>query len=111
MDQGFFTSTADSSLFVKHCGDQLLILLLHVDDMLVTCSSSSLLSDFLFVLKTEYAMTDLGFVHCFLGVEVTKTPSGLYLSQQRYIQQLFVKDKMVDCKPIATPIVALDVIP
>lgn len=56
-------------------------------------------------------MTDLGFVHCFLDVEVTKTPSGLYLSQQRYIQQLFVKDKMVDCKPIATPIVALDVIP
>lgn len=79
--------------------------------MLITGSSSSLLTAFISVLKMEFAMTDLGFVHYFLGGEITKTPHGLFLSQQRYIQQLLVKAKMADCMPISTPIVAMEIIP
>lgn len=85
-----------------------MVLLLYVDDMLVTVSSPNLLSDFIFVLKSEFAMSDLGFVHYLLGIEITPitpTPRGLFLSQQCYIQQLLDRAKVTDCKPISTPIV------
>lgn len=80
--KGFFSSTADPSLFIKHSGHQVLVLILYVDDMLVTGSSSAMLMEFIATLKAEFAMTDLGLVHYFLGIEITRTNTGLFLSQQ-----------------------------
>lgn len=39
----------------------------------------------------------------FLGVEVLSHPSGLLLSQRRYIDDLLARTKMTDAKPVATP--------
>lgn len=54
-------------------------------------------------------MTDLGLVTYFVGIEFMKTSKGLFSTQQRYIQELLEKAKMVDCKPLGTPIVAQDI--
>ena len=69
---GFLCSLADPSLFVFHCSSGSLILLLYVDDMLLTGSDSQLLSSFIQLLHTEFAMKDLGPLHHFLGIEVTR---------------------------------------
>lgn len=39
----------------------------------------------------------------FLGVEVIKTGSGLFLSQHKYIFDILEKFKMVDAKPTTMP--------
>lgn len=50
-------------------------------------------------------MTDLRSVHYFLGIKMTHTSQGMFLSQQRYTHKLLEKAKMTDCKLIQKSIV------
>lgn len=63
--QGFKSSTANLPFFVLQKEDDFIVLLLYVDDMLITGNSSILFDDFLPQLKKEFTMKDLGQVHFF----------------------------------------------
>jgi hypothetical protein len=49
-------------------------------------------------------MKDLGRLHHFLGVYVTKHDSGLFLSQRQYMIDILERAGMSDCKPCSTPV-------
>ncbi|XP_019102951.1 uncharacterized mitochondrial protein AtMg00810-like [Beta vulgaris subsp. vulgaris] len=55
-------------------------------------------------LQTEFPMTDLGPLSYFLGIVVTRTPSYLLLSQQKYAQEILDSACMSNCKPVVTPV-------
>lgn len=65
-----------------------LILLVYVDDIIVTGNLSTAISDLMHALGKEFVLKDLGPLNYFLGIEVTRTSSGLILSQQKYIRQI-----------------------
>jgi hypothetical protein len=46
---------------------------------------------------------DLGDLHYFLGIEVTKQRGGLLLTQQKYTTELLQKARMMKCKGVVTP--------
>ena len=48
-------------------------------------------------------MSDLGSLRYFLGIEVTRTSHGYYLSQQRYLQDLIARSGLSDTRTVATP--------
>ncbi|WVZ63750.1 hypothetical protein U9M48_013358 [Paspalum notatum var. saurae] len=77
---GFVASTSDTSLFVYKDRDSVAYLLLYVDDIVLTTSSTALLRHITERLHTEFAMTDLGDLHHFLGVSITRSSDGLFLS-------------------------------
>ena len=83
-----------------------MILLLYVDDIVLTGSDSSLLSTFISTLGVEFEIKDLGPLHYFLGIEVTSLHSGIHLSQTRYTVDLLNRSSMTDCKPCSTPVSA-----
>ena len=56
-------------------------LLLYVDDIVLTASSDALLHSIIGRLNTEFAMTDLGALHHFLGISVARSSDGLFLSR------------------------------
>lgn len=49
-------------------------------------------------------MKDLGSLHHFLGISVTRQSSGLYLSQRQYCLEILEHAGMTDCKPCSTPV-------
>ena len=49
-------------------------------------------------------MKDLGSLHHFLGISVTRTPTTLHLSQRQYILEILSRAGMSDCHPSPTPI-------
>jgi hypothetical protein len=57
-------------------------LLLYVDDIILTSSSSTLLQHAMAKLTFEFAMTDLGDLHHFLGISVTRFVDELFLFQR-----------------------------
>lgn len=79
---GFVSSASDTSLFVYKDGASIAYLLLYVDDIVLTTLSSTFLQDIIGRLHTEFAMTDLGVLHHFLGISITRSSDGLFLSQQ-----------------------------
>jgi hypothetical protein len=78
---GFTASASDVSPFIYNNGSQLAYLLLYVDDIIITASSSELLHSITARLRLEFAMTNLGEISYFLGISVTRSAAGLHLSQ------------------------------
>jgi hypothetical protein len=100
---GFQQSKSDSSLFILHTQTATAYLLLYVDDIILTASTQSLLSSVISKLRQEFAMTDLGPLEHFLGVQVRRTPKGLFLSQQQYATEILDRANMLNCNPCVTP--------
>ena len=48
-------------------------------------------------------MSDLGPLHHFLGINVSRTKSTLFLSQRQYILDVLSRSGMYDCQPSRTP--------
>ena len=67
---GFVQSRADSSLFVLRHGVDTAYLLLYVDDMILSASSTALLRHIIARLHDAFAVKDIGLVHHFLSIGV-----------------------------------------
>ncbi|GJR04581.1 ribonuclease H-like domain-containing protein [Tanacetum coccineum] len=79
-------------------------LLLYVDDIVLTASSTALLQRIIASLHAEFSMTDLGPLNYFLGVSVTRNTSGMFLSQQKYATEVLERAGMLTCNPCRTPV-------
>nr|XP_015639159.1 uncharacterized protein LOC107281082 [Oryza sativa Japonica Group] len=101
---GFMPSASDTSLFVYKDGDRIAYLLLYVDDIILTASTTTLLQQLTARLHSEFAMTDLGDLHFFLGISVKRSPDGLFLSQRQYAVDLLQRAGMAECHSTSTPV-------
>lgn len=59
---------------------------------------------FIFSLNKEFVTKDLGKLSYFLGLEVTYTDTGLFLTQAKYAHDILVRAGLLDSKPVATPL-------
>jgi hypothetical protein len=85
---GSTTSTSNTSLFIYKDGTGMAYLLVYIDDIILTASSPALLQHITRSLHSEFAMTGLGAIHHFLGISVTRSSDGLFLSQRQYALDL-----------------------
>ncbi|XP_059070582.1 uncharacterized mitochondrial protein AtMg00810-like [Cryptomeria japonica] len=102
-DQGFQRSPSDSNLYVKTTGGDILLLVIYVDDLIITSRSSLLIEHIKQSLCQSFDMTDLGLLHYCLGVEVGQTDNNIFISQSKYAKSLLDKFRMRNCKPSSTP--------
>ncbi len=103
---GFVQCRADQSLFIFQHSSDITIMLLYVDDIIMTRNSPPLLSSFVTTLGAEFELSDLGSFSYFLGLEATGSTDGLCLSQTKYTIDLLRQYSMTDCKPYNTPVCA-----
>ena len=101
---GFVCSFSDPSLFVCVKNSDVIMLLLNVDDMVITGDSSKLLSNLLNELNKQFKMKDLGKLNYFLGIQAQFHQKGLFLSEPKYAEDLLFTAGMKDCAPVATPL-------
>ena len=100
---GFIQSKADTSLFVYRKNGATAYLLLYVDDMILSASTTSLLQHVIQRLHDAFAVKDMGPVRHFLGIHVHRTRDGFFLSQASYAEDLLERAGMENCKPVDTP--------
>jgi hypothetical protein len=79
------------------------LLLLYVDDMLITTNDPDHIAHVKAYLSKEFQMSDFGALNYFLGIEVLQTRNGVYLSQAKYIQDLLDHSGLSDTRTVATP--------
>jgi hypothetical protein len=62
----------DTSLFIYIHGQVHLYMLVCVDDIILTGTHPSLIAVVIGKLQQEFPLKDLGPLHCFLGIQVTR---------------------------------------
>ena len=93
---GFFNVKYVSSLFIYKQDHVIAYFLVYVDDLLLTGNGVTFLAKFKAALATKFSLKDLRTPSHFLGVELLPTTNGMFLSQQRCIQDILQKGNMID---------------
>jgi hypothetical protein len=102
MSLGFTKSKANPNHYFKIVDDEPVILLLYMDDLLLT-GEEKLIIDCKKKLAAEFEMKDLGLMHYFLGLEFWQSPEKIFLSQGKYAVEILKRFDMLECKSMNTP--------
>ncbi|KAL6334057.1 hypothetical protein AAG906_001813 [Vitis piasezkii] len=79
------------------------VICLYVDDMLIFGTSLEIVYETKKFLGSKFDMKDLGEAEVILGIKKTRTPNGLKLSQEHYVEKILRKFEHFDCKPVSIP--------
>ena len=85
---GYTASPYDSALFLRRTDKCTILLLLYVDDMIITGDDLNDIQELKDFLSQQFEMKDLGYLSYFLGLEITHSTDGLYITQAKYTSEL-----------------------
>lgn len=101
---GALSSSADPCVYYKGQGEDIILILTYVDDIIIASKDLSKIQDFKDhqVLKIK----DLGEIKYCLGIEFSRKNNSVILNQKRYIKDLITRFNMKDANPAKTPMEA-----
>ena len=88
---------------MRRTKSSIIIILIYVDDILITGSDCVELEKFIKLFSSAFALKNLRRLSYFLGIEVLYDHDSIYLSQKKYIRDLLAKVDMLECKGTDTP--------
>ena len=75
-------------MLIKKSSVGIVIVLIYVDDLLVTDSSTELIDDTKQILKNNFKIKDLGPLKYFLGIEFARNNKGFLMHQRKYALEI-----------------------
>lgn len=100
---GYQQSRADYSLFTQVRGNSITIVLLYVDDMVITGNDEKAISDLKQFLNSCFKIKDLGPLKYFLGIEVARSQAGITVCQRKYTLDILEEAGLLGTKPATVP--------
>ncbi|PKI50880.1 hypothetical protein CRG98_028708 [Punica granatum] len=100
---GFTQSSANYSLFTFNKAGIILIILVYVDDLILTGNDPAHYAKFKEYLDKCFSIKDLGKLRYFLGIEVARRSDCLFLCQMKYTLDILQETGMLDARPVAFP--------
>jgi transposase InsO family protein len=102
--QGFEQCKNDLCLYVKKDCDDILYVLLYVDDVILAGNNDQMMESVKSSLMSRFRCKDLGVLSYFVGIKVTHTDNGIFLSNEMYLKGVLKRFEMENCNPISTPL-------
>nr|XP_016466743.1 PREDICTED: uncharacterized mitochondrial protein AtMg00810-like [Nicotiana tabacum] len=99
----FVQSKHDHSFFTVRKNTKLVIILVYVDDLLITENDADMIQEAKTILHKAFRIKDLGFLKYFLGIEVSRSQKGIVLCQRKYTVELIAELGLAWSKPAITP--------
>ena len=81
----------------------MLLVVLYVDDLLITSSSVAGLNSIKSDLDKTFAMNELGLLRQFIGLEVSQDTSGIMILESRYSSDMLKGFHIEDCEETPCP--------
>jgi len=99
LDSGFAQSKHDYSLFTKADKNKFMLVLVYVDDLLVTGNDLDEIQNVKVVLHQKFKLKDLGELRYFPGIEFARSKEGILMSQRKYALEMISDMGLAGSKP------------
>nr|GEW29038.1 hypothetical protein [Tanacetum cinerariifolium] len=101
--KGFSKGSIDPTLFItKHRGD-ILVVQIYVDDIIFGSTDPKVSKQFEKLMHNKFEMSMMGELKLFLGIQIHQSPRGIFINQDKYAQEIFIKHGMTSCDSVGTP--------
>lgn len=97
---GFSQSKADYSQFTHHHNELFVVVVVYVDDILITGSNTNMVVNLKVMLDAKFNIKDLGEMKYYLGLEVSRSLAGISISQRKFILDLLQSTNLLNAKPL-----------
>ncbi|XP_050888555.1 uncharacterized mitochondrial protein AtMg00810-like [Lathyrus oleraceus] len=85
---GYKQSVSDHSLYTKSTNSEFTAVLVYVDDIVLAGNSSQEIQVVKHFLNQKFKIKDLGKLRYFLGLEIARSPKGIFVNQRKYTLEL-----------------------
>ena len=102
---GMQKSKSDNFIFYRNSSLGIIMLVVYVDDIVITGSDSKGISSLKSFLQSQFHTKNLGMLRYFLGIEVMRRKYGIFLSQRKYVLDLLFEIGKFGVKPCSFPMV------
>lgn len=79
-------------------------MLVYVDDLIISGNNGAAIAKFKQYLSACFHMKDLGTLKYFLGLEVARNSTGIFLCQRKYALDIISEVGLLGAKPISSPL-------
>nr|GEV65949.1 retrovirus-related Pol polyprotein from transposon TNT 1-94 [Tanacetum cinerariifolium] len=103
--QDFSKGLVNPILFIHRNGNDLLLVQIYVDDIIFAASTPELCDLFAKIICLKFKMSMMGKILFFLGLQISQSPSGIFINQLKYALESLMKYSFKSCDLVDTPIV------
>ncbi|CEG35351.1 retrovirus-related gag-pol polyprotein [Plasmopara halstedii] len=105
LELGFKKCEADHCIYVKRNDNNMIFVALYVDDLVIASNNNGLLKSTKNALSERFAMTDLGRLKYFLGIEIEQDEStgSVSMRQTKFANDILKKFSMENSNSVKTP--------
>ncbi|GKD12988.1 putative ribonuclease H-like domain-containing protein, partial [Tanacetum coccineum] len=94
----------DKTLFIKRIKSDILLVQVYVDDIIFGSTKKELCTNFEKLMHKKFQMSSMGELTFFLGLQVTQKDDGIFISQDKYADEILKKFGFSTVKTASTPI-------
>nr|GEW13513.1 hypothetical protein [Tanacetum cinerariifolium] len=94
--------TIDSTLFTIRFDKDILVVHVYVDDIIFGSTNPRYATLFSDLMKSRFEMSMIGEMTFFLGLQVNQSPSGIFINQSNYVNEILKKYGLNNCDIIGT---------
>ncbi|GJZ29381.1 putative ribonuclease H-like domain-containing protein [Tanacetum coccineum] len=103
LDNGFQRGKIDKTLFIKRHKGDILLVQVYVDDIIFGSTKKELCFAFEKLMHEKFQMSSMGELTFFLGLQVKQKKDGIFISQDKYVDEILKKFRFRDVKTASTP--------
>ncbi|GJS78100.1 putative ribonuclease H-like domain-containing protein [Tanacetum coccineum] len=104
LDNGFQRGKIDKTLFIKRHKGDILLVQVYVDDIIFGSTKMELCIAFEKLMHEKFQMSSMGELTFFLGLQVKQKKDGIFISQDKYVDEVLKKFRFTDVKTASIPI-------
>nr|GEU41619.1 retrovirus-related Pol polyprotein from transposon TNT 1-94 [Tanacetum cinerariifolium] len=102
LQNGFSKGIIDLTLFTRRFDDDMLVVQVYVDDIIFGSTDPRYATLFSDLMKSRFEMAMIGEMTFFLGLHVNQSPSGIFINQSNYVNEILKKYGLNTCDIIST---------
>ncbi|GJW57542.1 putative ribonuclease H-like domain-containing protein [Tanacetum coccineum] len=103
LDNGFQRGKIDKTLFIRRDKGDILLVQVYVDDIIFGSTKKELCNAFEKLMHEKFQMSYMGKLTFFLGLQVKQKNNGIFISQDKYVDEIFKKFGFTEVKTASTP--------